>query len=43
MLAVPLWLLYELGIVVARFVGRSTVPGAGDLDEELKQPEAGQK
>jgi sec-independent protein translocase protein TatC len=43
MLAVPLWLLYELGIVLARFVGRSTVPGAGDLDKELKQTEAGQK
>jgi sec-independent protein translocase protein TatC len=24
MLAVPLWLLYELGIVLARFIGRSS-------------------
>jgi len=43
MLAVPLWLLYELGIVLAPFVGRSTVPGSGEVDKELKQTEAGQK
>jgi sec-independent protein translocase protein TatC len=34
MLAVPLWLLYELGIVCARIVGRapaaSEAPGSGD-------------
>ena len=34
MLAVPLWLLYELGIVCARIIGRapaaSEVPGGGD-------------
>jgi len=34
MLAVPLWLLYELGIVCARIVGRapsaSEAPGSSD-------------
>jgi sec-independent protein translocase protein TatC len=38
MLAVPLWFLYELGIVAARLVGRS--PAA---DKDLGQTEAGQK
>ena len=45
MLAVPLWLLYELGIVLARFVGRS--PGAAAegavAGTGLDSPEAGQK
>jgi sec-independent protein translocase protein TatC len=42
MLAVPLWFLYEVGIVVARFVGRSPAsPEAAD--KELERTEAGQK
>ena len=40
MLAVPLWFLYELGIVAARVVGRSPAPAA---DKDLGQTEAGQK
>ncbi len=36
MLAVPLWLLYELGLVLARFVGR---PAAADAPR-LEEPEA---
>ena len=36
MLAVPLWMLYELGIILARFVGR---PAAADAPR-LEQPEA---
>ncbi len=36
MLAVPLWLLYELGLVLARFVGR---PAAADAPR-LEKPEA---
>lgn len=45
MLALPLWFLYELGIVLARFVGRPpTEAGSGsDLDKDLKQTGAGQK
>ena len=47
MLAVPLWLLYELGIVLARMVGRSPAtseaPEGGDLDKDLKRTETGQK
>ena len=47
LLAVPLWLLYEIGILVARFVGRSSAaseaPGGGDLDKDLKHTEAGQE
>jgi sec-independent protein translocase protein TatC len=46
MLAVPLWLLYELGIVLARVVGpspaASEAPGDGNLDKDLKRTEAGQ-
>jgi sec-independent protein translocase protein TatC len=42
MLAVPLWLLYELGIFLARFVGRPA-PEPADAESELKSPEAGQK
>jgi sec-independent protein translocase protein TatC len=38
MLAVPLWLLYELGIVAARVVGRSQA-----ADKDVEQTEAGQK
>jgi len=41
MLAVPLWLLYELGIVVARFIGRS--PGASQAAEGSERAETGQK
>lgn len=42
MLAVPLWFLYEIGIVVARLVGRSPAsPEAGE--KELERTEAGQK
>lgn len=42
MLAVPLWLLYEIGIVVARMVGRSPAsPEAADKD--LERTEAGNK
>ena len=47
MLAVPLWLLYELGIVFARMVGRSPAtseaPEGGALDKDLKRTEAGQE
>jgi sec-independent protein translocase protein TatC len=42
MLAVPLWLLYEIGIVVARLIGRSPAsPEAADKD--LERTEAEQK
>jgi len=45
MLAVPLWFLYELGIVCARVVGRSPAaseaPEGGNLDKDLKRTEAG--
>jgi sec-independent protein translocase protein TatC len=41
MLAVPLWLLYELGIVLARFVGRPT--GAEAEQAGLDSSQAGQK
>src|SRR5439155_19286709 len=45
MLAMPLWLLYELGIVLARFVGKS--PGAAEEEGAarmgLDSSEAGQK
>jgi sec-independent protein translocase protein TatC len=40
MLAVPLWFLYELGIVLARMVGRAS---AADVEEDLKRTEAEQK
>jgi sec-independent protein translocase protein TatC len=47
MLAVPLWLLYELGIVCARIIGRSPAasgaPQDGDLDKDLKRTEAGRE
>jgi len=33
MLAVPLWLLYEAGLVLARFVGRPAAAGAPRLEE----------
>ena len=42
MLAVPLWLLYELGIVAARVVGRPASTEAPE-DEGLKRTEAGQE
>jgi sec-independent protein translocase protein TatC len=45
MLAVPLWFLYELGILLARFVGRS--PGAAEegaaAGTGLDSPEVGRK
>ena len=42
MLAVPLWFLYELGILVARLIGRS--PATSETAEkDLGQSEAGQK
>lgn len=41
MLAVPLWLLYELGIVLARFVGRPA--GAEEGQAGLDSSQAGQK
>jgi len=47
MLALPLWLLYELGIVLAPMVGRSPAaseaPEGGDLDKDLKRTEAGRE
>lgn len=42
MLAVPLWMLYELGIVAARFVGRSSM-APSEAEKDLGQSEAGQK
>jgi sec-independent protein translocase protein TatC len=42
MLAVPLWILYELGIVVARLIGRSPA-SSEQADKDLKQTEAEQK
>jgi sec-independent protein translocase protein TatC len=42
MLAVPLWFLYELGIVAARFMGRAPT-SPQESDEDLKRTEAGQK
>ena len=53
MLAVPLWFLYELGIVLARVVGKSSAAShessaasqdsGSDLDKDLKRTEAGQE
>ena len=49
MLAVPLWLLYELGIVLARFVEKPagssdyTPPGDAEMERELDQSEADSK
>jgi len=43
MLALPLWFLYELGIVLARVVGRSAAQEPGDLAKDLERTEAGQK
>jgi sec-independent protein translocase protein TatC len=42
MLALPLWFLYELGIVAARFIGRAPVPSEA-AEKDLGQNEAGQK
>jgi sec-independent protein translocase protein TatC len=42
MLAVPLWILYELGIVAARLIGRSPA-SREQADKDLKQTEAEQK
>jgi sec-independent protein translocase protein TatC len=44
MLAVPLWLLYELGIFLARFVGRPAAPSEpAAADDGVENPQAGQK
>jgi len=47
MLAVPLCLLYEIGLILARFGGRASVrPDAGgeeELDKNLERTEAGHK
>jgi sec-independent protein translocase protein TatC len=49
LLAVPLWLLYELGIMVASMLnnpqsaGDARAPGERALEDELSQAEAGQK
>ncbi|HEX9192469.1 MAG TPA: twin-arginine translocase subunit TatC [Burkholderiales bacterium] len=46
MLAVPLWLLYELGIVLARFAARPVMSedlAAAELNKDLDRSEAGQK
>ena len=50
MLAVPLWLLYELGIVLARIVGTRPVPESdytplseAEMERELDQAEADSK
>lgn len=43
MLAVPLWLLYELGILLSRFVGRSSGEEEAAARTGLDSPEAGQK
>ncbi|MBZ0068162.1 MAG: Sec-independent protein translocase subunit TatC, partial [Thiobacillus sp.] len=50
MLAIPLWILYELGIIVASMVSRPkpadsddyTPMSASDMDEEFDRIEAGQ-
>jgi sec-independent protein translocase protein TatC len=42
MLAVPLWFLYELGIVAARLVGRPQATGE-TAEKDVQQTEAGQK
>lgn len=42
MLAVPLWFLYELGIVAARFMGRAPA-SPQESGEDLKRTEAEQK
>lgn len=43
MLAVPLWFLYELGIVVARLIGRAPAPAAAAETGDMNKSEAGQK
>ena len=49
MLAVPLWLLYELGIILARFVSRpagstdSQLPSEGETDRDLDKADAESK
>ncbi len=46
MLAVPLWLLYELGIALARFAARPVMSedlAAAELNKDLDRSEAGQK
>lgn len=43
MLAVPLWFLYELGIVVARLIGRAPAPSGAGETSDMNKSEAGQK
>lgn len=49
LLALPLWLLYELGIVLARFVTRPvpasdySPPGEAEMERELDKVDAGRK
>jgi len=43
MLAVPLWFLYEVGIVVARLIGRSPASSDAAGTSDLNKSEAGQK
>lgn len=43
MLAVPLWFLYELGILVARFISKPARTEAGAAEKGLDRPEAEQK
>ena len=43
MLAVPLWFLYELGIVAARVIGRPAASSQAPDGEGLKRTEAGQE
>jgi sec-independent protein translocase protein TatC len=53
MLAIPLWLLYEMGVIIAALLvrNRSVTPPASDyqpmtdaeMDAELDRIEAGQK
>jgi sec-independent protein translocase protein TatC len=43
MLAVPLWLLYELGIVAARVIGRPAASSRDPEAEGLKRTEAEQE
>jgi len=49
MLAVPLWLLYELGIILARFVEKPAgvsdhaPPGEAEAERELDKSEADSK
>jgi sec-independent protein translocase protein TatC len=43
MLALPMWWLYELGIVLARFVETSAAAAGGEQNKDLDRTAAGQK